>query len=239
MAGKPVATIGSMHVCPMISGTVPHVGGPVTGPGAPNVLINGQPVALMGDMCVCAGGPDTIAQGEPGVLINGTPVATMGSMTAHGGSLVMGEPNVFISTATPQKKATLPIHRIPFPKITLLDHVGAAIKRKSADLKQARENQKQLKEAAEEGEEDAPVKITNVRLVDAQRRRKRAVKLGEKAFVLATVHNAKDGETATIVLRHDSLEGEEMVTLQGEVKDGEVLVEWHADSNYYKADGHE
>lgn len=45
MAGKPVATIGSMHVCPMISGTVPHVGGPVTGPGAPNVLINGQPVA--------------------------------------------------------------------------------------------------------------------------------------------------------------------------------------------------
>ncbi|MCA1744690.1 MAG: PAAR domain-containing protein, partial [Bacteroidales bacterium] len=114
----------------------------------------GKPVALMGDMCVCAGGPDTIAQGEPTVLVNGTPVATMGSMTAHGGSIVMGEPNVLISSATPNKKATMPLKRIPFPKITIVDYVGAAMRGKSADLKQAEQNQKQLKEEAEEAEKE-------------------------------------------------------------------------------------
>ncbi|WP_369403677.1 hypothetical protein [Geofilum rubicundum] len=45
MAGKPIATIGSMHICSMVTGYVPHVGGPVSGPGAPNVLINGKPAA--------------------------------------------------------------------------------------------------------------------------------------------------------------------------------------------------
>ncbi|WP_173427659.1 PAAR domain-containing protein, partial [Geofilum rubicundum] len=82
---------------------VPHVGGPVAGPGAPNVLINGKPAALMGDVCVCAGPPDTIVQGEPTVLINGVPVATMGSMTAHGGSIVAGEPNVLIGSGSTSK----------------------------------------------------------------------------------------------------------------------------------------
>ncbi|WP_244880339.1 PAAR domain-containing protein [Saccharicrinis fermentans] len=51
MAGKPIATVGSMHVCPMVTGYIPHMGGPVSGPGAPNVLINGKPVALMA-ICV-------------------------------------------------------------------------------------------------------------------------------------------------------------------------------------------
>ncbi|HBX89380.1 MAG TPA: hypothetical protein DEG09_12295, partial [Marinilabiliaceae bacterium] len=67
---------------PMVTGYIPHVGGPVSGPGAPNVLINGKPAALMGDMCVCTGPPDTIVQGCPGVTINGKPVATLGSMTS-------------------------------------------------------------------------------------------------------------------------------------------------------------
>ena len=42
MAGKAIATVGSMHVCPMCSGTVPHVGGPIIGPEAPNVLVNNK-----------------------------------------------------------------------------------------------------------------------------------------------------------------------------------------------------
>nr|WP_320119828.1 PAAR domain-containing protein [uncultured Marinifilum sp.] len=118
MAGKPIATVGSMHVCPMCSGTVPHVGGPVIGPGSPNVLVNGKPVALMGDMCVCSGPPDTIVQGEAGVLINGVPVATVGSMTAHGGQIVQGEPNVIIGSATGSSSATTSPNEIPFPEIS-------------------------------------------------------------------------------------------------------------------------
>jgi hypothetical protein len=29
-----------MHVCPMVTGVVPHVGGPILPPGAPTVLID-------------------------------------------------------------------------------------------------------------------------------------------------------------------------------------------------------
>jgi uncharacterized Zn-binding protein involved in type VI secretion len=55
-----------MHVCPMVTGVVPHVGGPVMPPGCPTVLIGSMPAARMGDM------------------------------TAHGGSIVMGLPTVLI-----------------------------------------------------------------------------------------------------------------------------------------------
>jgi len=122
----------------------------VVGPGAPNVLINGKPAALMGDMCVCVGPPDTIVQGEPTVLINGTPVATMGSMTAHGGSIVQGDPKVLISSATPTQKATMPIKKIPFPKVDFFDHLGAIARGKSKDMQQAKENMEQIKKDAEE-----------------------------------------------------------------------------------------
>lgn len=92
----PAARIGDMHVCPMVTGTVPHVGGPVIGPGAPTVLIAGMPAALVGDMCTCTGPPDTIAQGSGTVLIGGKPAARMGDSTAHGGSIVAGAPTVII-----------------------------------------------------------------------------------------------------------------------------------------------
>ncbi len=150
MAGKPIATVGSMHVCPMVSGTVPHVGGPVSGPGAPNVLINGKPAALMGDMCVCAGPPDTIAQGEPTVLINGVPVATQGCLTAHGGSITAGEPTVLVGSGASSPKVALKIKEIPFPKIDIFDHLGALARGKSSSLKQAKENQEKLKEEAKQ-----------------------------------------------------------------------------------------
>ncbi|MCX2742695.1 PAAR domain-containing protein [Mangrovivirga sp. M17] len=91
----PAARIGDNHVCPMVTGTVPHVGGPVS-IGEPTVLIAGVPAARVGDMCVCTGPPDTIAVGSGTVLIGGMPAARMGDTTAHGGSIVMGEPTVLI-----------------------------------------------------------------------------------------------------------------------------------------------
>ncbi|QCK14530.1 PAAR domain-containing protein [Mangrovivirga cuniculi] len=91
----PAARIGDNHVCPMVTGTVPHVGGPVA-VGEPTVLIAGVPAARVGDMCVCSGPPDTIAVGSGTVMIGGMPAARMGDTTAHGGSIVMGEPTVLI-----------------------------------------------------------------------------------------------------------------------------------------------
>jgi uncharacterized Zn-binding protein involved in type VI secretion len=90
------ARLTDMHVCPMVTGVVPHVGGPITGPGAPTVLIGSMPAAVVGDLCVCVGPPDTIANGSSTVLIGGKPAARMGDPTAHGGSIVLGCPTVMI-----------------------------------------------------------------------------------------------------------------------------------------------
>ena len=92
----PIATITAMHVCPMVTGIIPHVGGPVLPPGAPTVLIGGLPAARVGDMCTCVGPPDVIVTGAFTVLISGMPAAHIGSMTAHGGSVIMGNPTVMV-----------------------------------------------------------------------------------------------------------------------------------------------
>jgi uncharacterized Zn-binding protein involved in type VI secretion len=75
---------------------VPHVGGPVTGPGFPTVLIGGLPAARLGDMAVCVGPPDSIVKGSATVMIGGVPAARMGDQTAHGGTIVLGAMNVQI-----------------------------------------------------------------------------------------------------------------------------------------------
>jgi uncharacterized Zn-binding protein involved in type VI secretion len=88
--------MGDVHVCPMVTGVVPHVGGPVLAPCAPNVVIGGQPAARVGDMALCAGPPDAIALGSPIVLINGQPAARMMDVTVHGAVIMMGMPTVLI-----------------------------------------------------------------------------------------------------------------------------------------------
>lgn len=92
----PAARLTDMHTCPMFDGTVPHVGGPVIGPGAPTVLIGGLPAARVGDQCSCVGPPDTIVLGSLTVLLGGMPAARLGSLTAHGGTIVAGAPTVLI-----------------------------------------------------------------------------------------------------------------------------------------------
>lgn len=95
----PAARLTDMHTCPMVTPglpPIPHVGGPIVGPGVPTVLIAKLPAAVMGDMCVCVGPPDTIVKGSATVMIGGKPAARMGDTTAHGGSIMLGAPNVMI-----------------------------------------------------------------------------------------------------------------------------------------------
>lgn len=94
--GQPAARLGDMHTCPMVTGLVPHVGGPILPPCCPTVLIGGMPAARVGDMATCVGPPDVIVLGSFTVLIGGQPAARMGDMTAHGGVIVMGLPTVLI-----------------------------------------------------------------------------------------------------------------------------------------------
>jgi uncharacterized Zn-binding protein involved in type VI secretion len=98
--GQPAARITDFHECPMqtpaVPAPIPHVGGPIIGPGAPTVLIGELPAARVDDMCVCVGPPDVIIQGSATVMIEGMPAARMGDRTAHGGQIMLGAFNVLI-----------------------------------------------------------------------------------------------------------------------------------------------
>jgi uncharacterized Zn-binding protein involved in type VI secretion len=100
---QPAARLTDMHVCPMQTPAVvpiPHVGGPISGPGQPQVLIGGLPAARLGDFCVCVGPPAPIAMGSFTVLIGGKPAARVGDMTGHGGTIMPpGCPTVLIGDA--------------------------------------------------------------------------------------------------------------------------------------------
>jgi uncharacterized Zn-binding protein involved in type VI secretion len=94
--GQPAARATDMHVCPMVTGIVPHVGGPILPPGCPTVLIGSLPAARATDMATCVGPPDVLVPGSTTVLIGSMPAARMGDLTAHGGSIVLGCPTVLI-----------------------------------------------------------------------------------------------------------------------------------------------
>jgi uncharacterized Zn-binding protein involved in type VI secretion len=94
--GMPAARITDMHVCPMLTGPVPHVGGPILPPGGITVLIGTLPAARVGDMATCVGPPDSIVMGSTTVLIGGMPAARLGDSTSHGGTVILGCPTVLV-----------------------------------------------------------------------------------------------------------------------------------------------
>ena len=85
-----------MHVCPMVTVLVPHVGGPILPPCEPTVLIGFLPAARVTDMATCVGPPDSIMMGSIGVMIGNLPAARLGDPTMHGGTIILGEPTVMI-----------------------------------------------------------------------------------------------------------------------------------------------
>ncbi|MCE9531676.1 MAG: PAAR domain-containing protein [Planctomycetes bacterium] len=94
--GQPAARASDMHACPMVTGVVPHVGGPILPPGCPTVLIGGMPAARSGDQATCVGPVDAISAGSPTTMIGGMPAARLGDATGHGGSIILGCPTVLI-----------------------------------------------------------------------------------------------------------------------------------------------
>src|SRR5262245_49845469 len=95
LMGLPAARITDMHTCPMVTGRVPHVGGPIV-TGMWTVLTGMMPQARVTDIAVCVGPPDMIVKGAFTVLVGGMPAARIGDMTVHGGVIVTGLPTVLI-----------------------------------------------------------------------------------------------------------------------------------------------
>jgi uncharacterized Zn-binding protein involved in type VI secretion len=88
--GQPAARASDMHVCPMVTGIIPHVGGPILPPCCVTVLTGSLPQARVTDMATCVGPPDVIALGSFTVLVGNLPAARMSDLTAHGGTIVLG-----------------------------------------------------------------------------------------------------------------------------------------------------
>ena len=95
----PIARTTDFHLCPMQTPAVvpiPHVGGPVVGPGAMTVWAGGMPVSLLGDLAICVGPPDILCMGSPTVMAEGRPVVRISDMTAHMGAVMVGCPTVLV-----------------------------------------------------------------------------------------------------------------------------------------------
>ncbi len=93
--GMPAARLTDMHVCPMVTVIVPHVGGPII-MGSFTVLTGKLPQARVGDPLICVGPPDMIVKGSATVLVNSMPAARILDSTAHGGTIIAGFPTVLI-----------------------------------------------------------------------------------------------------------------------------------------------
>lgn len=94
--GQPAARVTDMHLCPMVTVLVPHVGGPILPPCCVTVLTGSLPQARITDMATCVGPPDVILRGSMTVFVGGLPAARMGDNTVHGGVIVMGMFTVLI-----------------------------------------------------------------------------------------------------------------------------------------------
>ena len=66
--GQPAARVTDMQTCPMVTGIVPHVGGPIT-LGCFTVLVSAMPQARISDMHTCVGPPGVMALGSFTVLV--------------------------------------------------------------------------------------------------------------------------------------------------------------------------
>jgi uncharacterized Zn-binding protein involved in type VI secretion len=69
IGGKPAwRALSDFHTCPLVTGTIPHVGG-VVQMGSTTVYINNMPAARVGDIIVESGLPNSIVTGEFTVII--------------------------------------------------------------------------------------------------------------------------------------------------------------------------
>ncbi|MFK2369335.1 toxin VasX [Bacteroides fragilis] len=215
---KQIVTINLNHICPMVTGVTPHIGGPIIGPGCPGVMVNGVPISVMGDMCVCCGPPDTIVQGEPGILVNGKPIVLQGCMTAHGGIIPAGVPGVTVSSASPIEPITM-------------NHVSPKRNRFLAaisgnNLQEAIENQNALQKKMLEEEPmifNVHWEKEDIHIAESH--------INKKVTVNADTIGFKDGETVKFVITPEAIDtanGEQVedIELTGTVNNNHVTVEW-------------
>lgn len=76
----PASRIGDLHVCPMVTGGIPHVGGPFT-LGSPTVLVGNMPQSRVTDTLACVGPPPPPGKVVPAPALGPPDAAMMGCET--------------------------------------------------------------------------------------------------------------------------------------------------------------
>ena len=94
----PASRIGDMHVCPMVTGVVPHVGGPFI-LGSMTVLTGFMPQSRVTDQLVCVGPPDVCVMGAMTVLVGMAGAGGAGAAAA--GAAAMGVPVPMVAPSAP------------------------------------------------------------------------------------------------------------------------------------------
>jgi uncharacterized Zn-binding protein involved in type VI secretion len=91
----PASRIGDLHVCPMFTGPVPHVGGPFV-LGSPTVIVGEMPQSRVTDELVCVGPPDVAMMGCETVIVGmaggGGAASAVTGISAMGASVPMQPP---------------------------------------------------------------------------------------------------------------------------------------------------
>ena len=229
MSSFPAVTFGSLHICPLCTGPAPHVGGPVTGPGAVGVFHNNKPAAVVGDLCTCVGAPPAvIVSGQPGIFHSGAPAVAMNGMTSHGGTFATGEPNIMYGPVTEVRE---PYQKYKRKSATQAEVAVEAPEASTVAAQEVEERARTQVQSREEGERRKYPRIYNMQWL-----RERLITQDSALFKVVTiradVQDIDDGEEVNLTIRmpqKDDVEGEEeqeVVRLKGIVKDQRVEVVW-------------
>jgi uncharacterized Zn-binding protein involved in type VI secretion len=123
----PASRIGDMHVCPMVTVLVPHVGGPFV-LGSMTVLVGMMPQSRVTDQLVCVGPPDAAVMGCETVLVGesgaGGAAGAVAGISALGASVPMAPAPVAEETAEMQQDGTLKYSAQPGQGLPPYDHTA-------------------------------------------------------------------------------------------------------------------
>lgn len=228
IGGMPAARIADMHVCPMVTGIVPHVGGPIA-MGSPMVLIGGMPAARMGDMVICAGPPDTIMMGCPTVLI-GEGGSGSGSGGGAGSSGAASAKAAAANALTDNVEAsTKEEHWIEFEFLDKAENPVSGVPYKFEDTEKKESNSivrsdgKIRRDALKEGE----AKVQLFYVSNAKWSKDKA-EVGEKVKMTADVDGFENGTKANIEIYKRDIKGADVIieNIEVEVKGKKVEAEW-------------
>jgi uncharacterized Zn-binding protein involved in type VI secretion len=223
----PAATITSMHVCPMITVLVPHVGGPILPPGVPTVLIGGLPAATIGDMITCVGPPDVILPpGCPTVLIG---TSGGGSGGAGGGAAQAAKDGAHSALVGEQVEGEGP----HWKDIQFVDKAGNPITQVPYELTGV-EGQKENYFLTKDGKikrgnlpKEGQYTVQLFTVYNAKWSTNEA-KVGDKVKLSADVKGYKDGTEAIFMIWEKDIDGGDdfVVQINSEVKGDKVETQW-------------